>query len=239
MTTLTNHADARALLLEARSGILSTLSLDVPGFPFGSLVPYCLDREGVPLILVADIAQHTRNLLADSRVSLTVAERPDDGDVQAKARLTVLARAVRVDDGLEDASNRYERSFPWSRDYHRTHGFSYVRLEPVRLRYIGGFGDIRWIEPAAFTRPNPFSAAQEAAIVEHMNADHQEAMRGYVRRFKGLACGDDQEIVLAGIDAEGIDLLVERRLLRLSFDEPVATPLEARQRLVEMARAGA
>jgi putative heme iron utilization protein len=67
------HADARSLLLAAKAGILSTLSLDVPGFPFGSVVPYCLDRGGVPLILIADIAQHTRNLLADPRVSLTVA----------------------------------------------------------------------------------------------------------------------------------------------------------------------
>ena len=236
MTTQIDHADARALLLEVKSGVLSTLSLDVPGYPFGSLVPYCLDREGIPVILIADIAQHTRNLIADPRVSLTVAEHAEDGDVQAKARLTVLARAVRVEAGLEDASGRYERAYPWSRDYHRTHGFSYFRLEPVRLRYIGGFGDIRWIEPKTFTRPNPFTQAQETAIVEHMNADHREAMRGYVRRFKGLPCTDGQEIALTGIDAEGIDLLVERRHLRLAFDEPVATPMEARKRLVDMAR---
>ena len=31
-------------------------------------------------------------------------------------------------------------------------------------------------------------------------------------------------------------LLVERRHLRLAFDEPVATPMEARKRLVDMAR---
>jgi putative heme iron utilization protein len=171
-------------------------------------------------------------------VSLTVAERAEDGDVQAKARLTVLARAVRVEAGLEDAAGRYYRTYPWSRDYHRTHGFAFFRLEPVRLRYIGGFGDIRWIEPAAFTLANPFAVAQETAIVEHMNADHQAAMRGYLRHFKGLPCGDDQEVTLAGIDAEGIDLLVERRLLRLAFDQPVGSPMEARQRLVDMARVG-
>jgi putative heme iron utilization protein len=69
-----------------------------------------------------------------------------------------------------------------------------------------------------------------------MNADHPAAMRGYVRRFKGLGCGDGEQVALAGIDAEGFDLLLERRLLRFAFDEPVATPAEARQRLVAMAR---
>jgi putative heme iron utilization protein len=236
MAALVKNTDARALLLEAKAGVLSTLSLDVPGFPFGSVVPYCLDRGGLPLILIADIAQHTRNLLADPRVSLTVAEPAEDGDVQAQARLTYIARAVRVEDGVEDAAGRYYRHFPWAEDYHETHGFAFFRLEPVRLRYIGGFGDIRWIEPEEFTVANPFTPAQEAAIVEHMNADHAAAMRGYVRRLKGLACADDQEVSLAGIDAEGFDLLLHRRLLRFAFEEPVATPAEARQRLVAMAR---
>jgi putative heme iron utilization protein len=75
MVAFTHTADARRLLLAAKAGVLSTLSLDVPGFPFGSVVPYCLDRGGLPLILVADIAQHTRNLLADPRASLTVPAR--------------------------------------------------------------------------------------------------------------------------------------------------------------------
>jgi putative heme iron utilization protein len=88
METLANHADARGLLLEAKAGVLSTLSRDVPGFPFGSVVPHCLDRGGLPLTLIADIAQHTKNLLADPRASLTVTEAAEDGDVQAQARLT-------------------------------------------------------------------------------------------------------------------------------------------------------
>jgi hypothetical protein len=169
-------------------------------------------------------------------VSLTVAEPAAEGDVQARARLTYLARAVRVEAGVEEVAGRYYRHFPWAEDYRETHGFAFFRLEPVRLHYIGGFGGIRWIEPEEFTVPNPFTPAQEAAIVEHMNADHAAAMRGYVRRFKGLACADEQEVSLAGIDAEGFDLLLDRRLLRFAIDQPVATPAEARQRLVAMAR---
>lgn len=238
MSPQTNSADPRRLLLTAKHGILATVSLDVEGFPFGSVVPYCLDRQGRPLLLIADIAQHTRNVEADPRVSLTVADEASEGDVQAKARLTYLARAERVEEAAarQEAAGRYHRFYPWSREYYQTHGFSFYRLEPVRLRYIGGFGDIRWVEPADFAYPNPFSAAQEAAILEHMNDDHAAAMRHYCRQH-GLDTADDQEVQMVGIDAEGFDLLFGRRPLRFTFDEPVATPEEARQRLVAMARA--
>ncbi len=53
---------ARELLLKEYRGVLSTHSKSMPGFPFGSVVPYCLDDQGRPLILISRIAQHTHNL---------------------------------------------------------------------------------------------------------------------------------------------------------------------------------
>lgn len=53
---------ARELLLKEYRGVLSTHSKSMPGFPFGSVVPYCLDADGNPLILISRIAQHTHNL---------------------------------------------------------------------------------------------------------------------------------------------------------------------------------
>ncbi|HBM10724.1 MAG TPA: heme iron utilization protein, partial [Pseudomonas sp.] len=64
---------ARQLLLKEYRGVLSTHSKAMPGFPFGSAVPYCLNEEGWPLILISRIAQHTKNLQADPRCSLLVA----------------------------------------------------------------------------------------------------------------------------------------------------------------------
>ncbi len=214
--------------------MLSTLSVDMDGFPFGSVVPYCLDRQGRPIVLISDIAQHTKNVVADPRACLTVVAGGDD--VQASGRLSVLARAERVEDGLEDAAERYYRHFPASTDYHRVHGFFFVRLEPVRLRWIGGFGNIRWIAPGEFLVANPFARGQEAAIVQHMNDDHSETMRGYCRRLAGLRVAEGEVVAMAGIDAEGFDLLVAGRLVRLAFEEAVATPGEARERLVAMAK---
>src|SRR5690606_22748373 len=117
---------ARELLLKEYRGVLSTHSKAMPGFPFGSVVPYCLDAEGRPLILISRIAQHTHNLLADPHCSLLVGER-DAEDIQAAGRLTLLAQARQLDDeaAIEAAAARYYRYFPASRDYHRVHDFDF------------------------------------------------------------------------------------------------------------------
>lgn len=83
---------ARELLLKEYRGVLSTLSKSMPGYPFGSVVPYCLDAQGHPVILISRIAQHTHNLQKDPKCSLLVGER-DAEDVQAVGRLTVMAEA--------------------------------------------------------------------------------------------------------------------------------------------------
>jgi len=86
-TTIHKKSAARDLLLQESFGVLSTMSLDVPGYPFGSVTPYCVDDECRPLIYISHIAQHTRNIIADPRVSLTVVENNvDSDDVQAHGR---------------------------------------------------------------------------------------------------------------------------------------------------------
>src|SRR5579883_2033407 len=169
---------ARRLFHEESFGVLSTLSLDVPGYPFGSITPYCADDAGRPVIYISGIAQHTRNIKADPRVSLTVVESDaSSDDVQSRGRLTVIGNAVSVPDAEGRAGDRYFRHFPESRQYQHTHDFAFYRIDPVGLRFIGGFGQIHWLEPAEFLRPNPFSGVQESRILDHMNTDHAAALQ--------------------------------------------------------------
>ena len=71
---------ARTLVYLGRTGTLSTLSLQHPGHPFGSLMPYALDERGRPLFLISTMAMHTQNLQADRRASLLVTQPvPVDG----------------------------------------------------------------------------------------------------------------------------------------------------------------
>ena len=97
MSDLENRArHARTLLLSQRHGVLATMSLELPGYPFGSITPYTLDHAGAPLILISTLAQHTRNIWADNKVSLTVHDAANP-DVQAAARLTWIGDADKVD----------------------------------------------------------------------------------------------------------------------------------------------
>jgi putative heme iron utilization protein len=216
---------ARSLLLKESFGVLSTISLDVDGYPFGSVTPYCVDRMSRPVIYISPIAQHTRNILADSRVSLTVVEKSGSDDVQAQGRVTCIGNAVEIETD-RDAAGRYFRYFPSSKRYDRTHAFTFFRLNLVRVRFIGGFGQIFWLDPRDFSLANPFSAAEENRIIQHMNQDHREVLNR-------LAGGDCE---MVGVDAEGFDVLRGDRKLRIPFAEPVANMEEARRAFVAMAR---
>lgn len=229
-------AEARTLLLAAYQGVLSTHSQDMPGYPFGSVAPYCLDEAGMPLFLISELAQHTKNLRADPRCSFIVIGGGDD--IQASARLTLVGDCTPLPEAeVEAAAARYYRYFPESFDFHRVHDFRFFGLRPLRCRHIGGFGRIHWLEPGAVLKANPFPAAAEAGIVGHMNADHGDALRHYCRQA-GLTLPADEVPVMAGLDAEGMHLRLGARIARIAFAAPVETPLAARETLVAMARAG-
>ncbi len=219
---------ARKLFLQESFGVLSTISLDVPGYPFGSVTPYCADEQGQPIIYISYIAQHTKNILVDSRVSLTVVEG-DGGsvDVQAQGRVTLIGNARAVGNEDTRVRERYFRYFPSARQYEGTHDFAFFRIELVRVRFIGGFGQIYWVEPAEFKTASPFSATQESRIIQHMNDDHSTALKGYA---------GGEPAVMAGIDADGFDVLKAGKKVRFAFDTPVHNMEEARQALVAMAK---
>lgn len=231
--SVTAGKHARELLLKEYRGVLSTHSKAMPGFPFGSVVPYCLDERGCPLILISRIAQHTHNLQQDGKCSLLVGERGAE-DVQAVGRLTLLAEAEKLAEAAQiaAAAARYYRYFPESRDYHRVHDFDFWRLQPVRWRYIGGFGAIHWLDQVNLA--NPFAGESEQGMLEHMNADHAAAIAHYVE-LAGLP--GDEPAQLVGIDSEGFHLRIGKSLHWLAFPTSCNSPGAVRQALVQLARA--
>lgn len=231
------HTAARCLLLTSYRGILSTLSADTPGYPFGSVVNYCLNRDGLPIILISRIAQHTRNIQADPRISLIVHEEDKD-DIQSAARLTCLADTTILADYDEDSALRYYGFFPEGRKYHDELEFDFYRLDPVRARYIGGFGEIHWIPTEQLIRANPFDHDEESSMVRHMNADHRDAMTRYCEAAD-IASDPSEPPAMAGVDGEGFDLRLGHRIIRFTFDEPVTTSTQVREKLVAMAKGSA
>lgn len=233
MSDLENRArHARTLLLNQRHGVLATMSLELPGYPFGSITPYTLDHAGAPLILISTLAQHTKNIQADAKVSLTIHDATNP-DPQAAGRLTWVADAMPVPVDETAAHARYRAYFPKSADYLDTHDFELYRLVLVRARFIGGFGRIYWLERGELLVSNPF-AQSEADIVGHMNDDHAHNLKAYCQAFKGVSA---EKVVMQGIDADGFDVLADEHPLRFTFDQPIATPDEARAAMVRLAKA--
>jgi len=222
---------ARQLLNHQSVGVLSTHSLDVAGYPFGSIAPYVVDYQGEPSILISDIAQHTRNIKQNNKVSLTVFD-PRADDPQAGSRLTWIGDAESIDPSETDIRDRYLRYFPSAESYFETHDFSFYRIRLRRARFIGGFGQIFWIGPDAMLLKNPFRET-ERGIVEHMNRDHQKALFHYCKVFGGAGV---EAVTMTGIDSEGFDMLADKRKLRIDFDSPIHTSEEARATLVRLAR---
>jgi putative heme iron utilization protein len=187
-------ADVRHWLLSASTATLSTIAAEreVAGWPFGSLAPYALCADGTPVVLLSEIAQHTKNVRRDPRLSLFVSDPRPAGDPQASWRVTVLGRArplERDDPQIEEIHARYRERVPNAPSYLGTHDFTYFALEPTRVRAIGGFGAIRWLEPQAMLRDPQGGGLREAAagILSHMNADHEDALRAIVAAATGTA----------------------------------------------------
>lgn len=149
-------------------------------------------------------------------------------------RLTVMAEAHKLveADAIEAAAERYYRYFPDAAGYHKAHDFDFWVLQPVRHRYIGGFGAIHWLDQV--TLANPFAGTAEASMVEHMNSDHANAIAHYVQ-LTGLP--NHATAQLAGVDSEGMHLRIGQGVYWLPFPHICNTPTQVREALVLLARA--
>ena len=139
--------EIRELLGTERYGVLSTLSVRHAGWPFGTIVPYALNDDGEPLLLLSDLADHTRNLHADRRASLLVrAQRGVDDDPQAKPRVTLLGSIEGVSQANQAAARlRFAQRHPQSEGYLQLADFQMYVLHVAEARYIKGFGEMGWV----------------------------------------------------------------------------------------------
>ena len=225
--------DARRRLRTHRHGLLSTHSRAVTGYPFGSVVPYVLDHQACPVLLISRLAEHTKNLAGDARVSLLIHEAGENaGDVQAQARVTLLGTAERVADPLT-IEPRYERYFPAMRGYRTQLDFEFWRIVPVTLRAIAGFAKVHWVSREAYAPPLNTIADDEASILEHMNTDHAHTLLDYCR-LQNRENTTTAEMI--GIDCDGFDLIADGKALRFNFDEPVTSAAAVREALIALAQ---
>ena len=138
--------DARALLRTASQATLATAAQDRGGWPFASLVLLAHDRDGTPLLLLSDLAEHSRNIAADDRVSLLIDGTAGLDDPLTGPRLTVLGHAERSTD--PDHRQRFLKRHPSAEQYVDFADFAVYRLAVERGHLVAGFGRIHWIDAA-------------------------------------------------------------------------------------------
>ncbi|HLY46880.1 MAG TPA: DUF2470 domain-containing protein [Stellaceae bacterium] len=223
---------ARRLIRGRGHAALATLSA---GRPYVSLVASACEHDASPLLLLSDLAQHTRNLLAEPSVSLLFDEGADRPDPLAAARLTIIGRAERCADPR--AAARFAARHPESAAYAGFADFHFYRVVVERGHLVAGFGRIAWLDaPDLRAAPAPRLAAAEAEIIAHMNADHADALALYATRLLGRGGSDWR---MTGIDPEGLDLRRSSEgggeTTRLDFAAPVLTPAAARRVLAALA----
>jgi putative heme iron utilization protein len=221
--------EAREAVRTHRSGVLSTHSLKFPGYPYGSALPHVADAAGRPVVLISHLAEHTHNIEADPRVSYIVCG--SGPDLQAQPRVTLLGQAQPSDEAALAA--RYLRFYPDHQQYLDIGGFRFYVIEPVQVRYIQGFGGLHWLAGSGYADTALGIAGAEADILGHMNQDHRDALRDYCRHVHAVDCAAPE---MVGIDCDGFDVRVDGRLLRFSFEQPVASPGAARNALVALAQ---
>jgi putative heme iron utilization protein len=232
---------AKKLLREARSGALATL-MPSSGDPYCSLVNVATDITGAPLMLLSTLAIHTKNLLADGRVSLMLDERKEGDPLQgARVMLTGSCSKKTESSAVSTATSAYLRRHPEAEQFAGFKDFGFYRVDIIRAHLVAGFGRIVDLTPADILADVSDAQAlvdAEAGAIEHMNADHAEACRLYATKLLGAPDGDWR---CAGIDPDGIELQNGRTALRLPFPQRVTAPGPLRavlKQLAEQARAG-
>jgi putative heme iron utilization protein len=225
---------ARSLLRRSRQGALATLMAESHD-PYCSLVNVASFADGSPILLISRLAVHTKNILDDGRVSLMLDEHAA-GDPLEGARIMLAGKAEQASgDDVAALRRRYLNAHPSAEAFVDFKDFSFFRIKPAGLHLVAGFGRIIDLTPGQFMTDISDAAAlldAEPGAVEHMNADHRDAMNLYATKLLGAEAADWR---CTGCDPDGIDMQAGTSTLRLDFPERVTSGADLRKVLVRLA----
>lgn len=149
------HAARLVALVHGRkAAALGTLH---GGAPFVSMAPYALLRDASAFIIhVSRLSGHTKDMLADPRVSLLVMQEVAEGGApQALARVSVQGQARELAKGSDEegaARLAYLARFPEAVALTAFSDFSFFAIRPVRARFVAGFAQAMSVEGDTLAR---------------------------------------------------------------------------------------
>ena len=225
---------SRALIRTCDRAVLST-AMSQEGWPYGSLVMTACDHAARPLLLLSNLAEHTKNLGFDTRASLLFDGTMGMASPLSGARVTVMGRLTPTKDAA--LIGRYVARHPEAKMYLGFTDFGLFEMTVERAHIVAGFGLIDWIDAPDLlfdTRAYSDLSLAEADIVNHMNNDHADSVQLYATKLLSLESGDWK---MTGLDPEGADLRDGGRIGRLTFENPVENAEAARAILVRLVNA--
>jgi putative heme iron utilization protein len=190
-------------------------------------MPYGLDGHGRPIFLISTMAMHTQNLKADPRSSLLITQADEGGDPLGASRVTLVGNVLPVPQAeVADARNLYLERYANSKYWVDFEDFSFYRMDVVDVYYVGGFGVMGWVSASEYVQSQPDPLADSmGAIIQHMNADHKDALVLLARQFAQI---EAQEATMIAVDRLGFHLRVKTndgvRALALHSCEKCLTP---------------
>lgn len=228
--------EAKLLVRQSDVGVVSTISKNMQGYPFGSVTPFLSDSAGKVYFYISDIAQHAKNMVADERMSLTVFNRGESGDQNENARVTIVGDCQVVpQERQEEMLSRYVTRFPDAKSYMKAHDFNIWEVDVKRVRYIGGFGKIFWLEQDEWNSDDaPWDKTAEDGMIEHMNEDHQDAMTLILAQHYGI---HDVDVTMSGIVTDGCYLYSSGKNHFVPFEEVCTQTGDVRKQLVALTQA--
>jgi putative heme iron utilization protein len=200
-------------------------------------MPYALDGAGRPVFLISTMAMHTQNLQQDGRAGLLVTQPEAGGDPLGAARVTLVGNVSPIAEAeVGEARRLYLERHENSKYWVDFDDFSFFAMDVVDVYYVGGFGVMGWITAQDYSQAQPDPLADAAAgILQHMNADHQDALILLARVFAGT---EAQEAVMTSVDRLGFHVRMKTeegmKGARVAFPSEASTSLETRKILVEM-----
>jgi putative heme iron utilization protein len=216
-----------------RAALASSLG---DGAPYASLVLFALDLDATPLLLLSDLAEHSRNIARDARVSLLIDGTGGLANPLTGPRATLVGQVEIVADDRLMA--RYTARHPSAAAYAGFADFKLYAVRVERAHLVAGFGRIHWMEGMRVHLAGDHRdlAAAERSIVAHMNEDHADAVNRIAGREEVRGRGEGWR--MTGIDPEGADFRRAGEIARVAFAIDVRDAGAARSELVRLARAG-
>ncbi len=216
----------RQWLKTQRQGLLISYNSQLNGHAYLSHVPYLIASDGLPVVRLGRLSQHTENLEGDRKVTLTLLQSEEQSITEHQARISWMAEASPLTpQQITQIEPKYARYFPEESGYSVAMDFEWLSLRPTHLQLTDEIKGQTKLTVESMVKPNPL-ADIEAALVAEMNDSQRQGLIDCCAHFLDRTV---EQVEMLGIDADGVDLKGDGQHLRLESEQSLDTPQQASQ----------